>query len=127
MVVLLLHIIYTSLCLMSADLCISVFRRCPFLQVHALQNRIFSIFFLDVEHGFLHVAFPFQIRFLFLPLFFYSLIICKKIKLLIRIIIRDSMLIHQFIRGNINPPDQKILVDDPVIQFHYRIHKYLRR
>ena len=25
----------TSLCLMSADLCISVFRRCPFLQVHS--------------------------------------------------------------------------------------------
>ena len=68
---------------MSSDLLIPVDGGCPVLQVHSLQNRVFSIFFLDFQHGFLHFPLFFQFLLFLILLLFQQAVVGKKIQLFV--------------------------------------------
>jgi hypothetical protein len=54
---------------MPSDFTITVFRRCAFLQIHTLQDRIFSILPFDGKHCFLPFAFTDQFLLFFRSFF----------------------------------------------------------
>lgn len=79
----------------ASDLAVPVLGGGSFLQVRALQDCVFSISFLDVQHGFLQTLFLFQGLFLCLCFLFFCLIIGKQAELLIGLFLLYALFPHQ--------------------------------
>ena len=68
---------------MSSDLRVAVFGGCPFFEIHAAQDSVFSKLSLDREHCFLHLSFAVKISLFLLAFCVENSVIRVEVKLLI--------------------------------------------
>ena len=116
-----LHV-FPFLCLVTADLPVSLHCRGTFLQIHALDQCVFAIFFLHIQNCLLDLLF-FSAFFLFFLLFLiFLLIIREKIHLFVGLLLHDILFPLKVRRHNCDTADQQIRIDDPVIQRKHTFH-----
>ena len=112
---------------MSADLSVALDRCCAFLEVHALDDRIFSVLFLYGDKSFLDLFLARKCgSFLFLALcdVFY---VIKKRQLLADRSARSLAFGYDLVCNDRDPSDEQILVDNAVVQLGHGIHYRVRR
>ena len=108
---------------MPSDLPVPLSCRCAILQVHSLEDGVFSISLCDMQHGLLYSFFLGQLLFFLLVFGFQSGIVGKKVKLLeLPLGGGGRGFLDHMIGGDVQPPDQKIFVNDPVEQFSGGVH-----
>ena len=101
---------------MSSYLTVPVSGGGAFLQVHALQNGIFSVLLFNGQHCLLTALFPLpRSRFLGAALFLRG-VIGEKVQLLGSLLPGQGDLRDDMIGGQIQPPDKKIGVYDAVVK-----------
>lgn len=111
---------------MPSDFAITVFRRCAFLQIHPLQDRIFSILSFDGKHCLLPFAFTGQFLLFFRPFFLAGRGQRKQVELLHRLLFLSRGFSEHISRRKIEPPHQQIFVCNAFEQLCHCIHKLHR-
>ena len=103
-------------CAVPADLPIALPCCRTISQATCPQDSVFPVFLLDLQHGKLGFLFPFQHRFFFFGLFLFLRYIRKKIKLPEHHFFLRRFFIYDVKCFYVDPPDQKIPVNDFIKQ-----------
>ena len=108
---------------MTSDLSVPLLCCCAILKVHSFEDGVFSISFFDMQHGLLYSFFLGQLLFFLLVFGFQSGIVGKKVKLLELPLGGGSRgFLDHMAYGDVQPPDQKVFVNNPVEQFSGGVH-----
>ena len=112
---------------MPADFSVSLDGSRAFLEVHALEQRVFAVFALDGERRLLQLSLPLECSLLCPPAFLLSGVVGEQVKLLTpsrlgRVRFRKDVICHQ-----IHAPDEQIRVDNAVEQHGRCVHELLCR
>ena len=111
---------------MTADLAVAVARRRALLEVHALEEGIFTELFLDGEGGLLELSLA-RKCFLLLPaLFLLGGVVGEQVELLTVVPARRVVLEQHAVGDEIHTPDEQIGVCDPVEQGGGCLHDLMR-
>jgi len=98
-----------------ANLAVPLHCRGALHQICSFQDRIFPVLFLDIQHGLLQPALLLPLRTFRLLLLLPCIIVRKQIKLLKNRLLNNRSFIHNMIRTQGNPSDQKFFVNNSVI------------
>ena len=110
--------LFDSLCLMPADLRITVFGSCAFFKIHRLEDGVLSVLLLDGESRLLNFSFTLPGGIFGFPLFLFGGIVGEEVKLESTVIFLRCVRFRQdMICYNIHTADKQILVHDPVEEF----------
>ena len=112
------HDLFDSLCLMPADLRITVFGGCAFFKIHRLEDGVLSIFLLDCKRGGLYLPLTLLSGVLGFLLFLFGGVVSEEVKLDSTVIFLRCVRFRQdMICNNVHTADKQILVNNPVEEF----------